>query len=134
MAPAACLWRRMQVNEQQADRQKKNILQKVMTFDTRATDLMRTDRVWWCFLFYFDGNINSDYTIIFKPPLPSPPLGLKRLYAGPLGFKTLVQGCILIVSGRIQFPWCSCFCKQVENRSSLCPRTLRVQSFLAPNC
>ena len=37
---AECMWRRLQVHEQQAERQKKNVVQKVMTFATRARDLM----------------------------------------------------------------------------------------------
>ena len=34
-----CAWRRLQVHEQQAERQRKNILQKVLTFHARAHEL-----------------------------------------------------------------------------------------------
>ena len=39
-----CRWRRLAVHEQQAERQKKNLLQKVLFFKTRAAELMVEDR------------------------------------------------------------------------------------------
>lgn len=38
-----CIWRRLQVNEQQSERQKKNVLQKVLTFSYRAVELCQKD-------------------------------------------------------------------------------------------
>ena len=42
-SPAECIWRRMQINDQQAERQKKNILQKALSFTGRARELMVQD-------------------------------------------------------------------------------------------
>ena len=41
--PAECVWRRLQTHEQQAERERKNIMQKVMTFKSRAEQLMQED-------------------------------------------------------------------------------------------
>ena len=38
-----CLWRRMQVSDQQSERQKKSVLQKALTFTSRARELMVQD-------------------------------------------------------------------------------------------
>jgi len=38
-----CLWRRLAVHEQQSEREKKNILQKVLIFKSRATEIMAKD-------------------------------------------------------------------------------------------
>jgi hypothetical protein len=42
-SPAECIWRRMQINDQQAERQKKNLLQKALSFTARAKELMVQD-------------------------------------------------------------------------------------------
>lgn len=39
-----CVWRRLQMNEQQAERQRKNVLQKVLTFASRAHQLQFQDQ------------------------------------------------------------------------------------------
>ena len=41
--PAQCMYRRLQLNDQQAERQKKNLLQRTMTFVHRARELMVQD-------------------------------------------------------------------------------------------
>lgn len=41
---AECSWRRLQVHEQQAQREKKSILQKALFFEGRAKDLQSQDR------------------------------------------------------------------------------------------
>ena len=38
-----CVWRRIQVNDQQGERQKKSILQKALTFNARAVQIMGED-------------------------------------------------------------------------------------------
>jgi len=44
IAPASeCVWRRLQVHEQQSERQRKNVLQKTMTFLFRANELAWKD-------------------------------------------------------------------------------------------
>jgi len=40
-----CIWRRLQVHEQQSERQRKNVLQKVLTFAARARQLECQDLV-----------------------------------------------------------------------------------------
>ena len=40
---SACVWRRLQVHEQQSERTRKNVLQKVMTFTARARELAVQD-------------------------------------------------------------------------------------------
>lgn len=39
------MFRRLQMSEQQAERQKKNVLQKALVFDSRANEIMREDPV-----------------------------------------------------------------------------------------
>ena len=39
----ACLWRRLQTADQQAEREKKNVVQKVLTFSARARQLQVED-------------------------------------------------------------------------------------------
>lgn len=41
--PEQCVWRRLQVHEQQSERQRKNVLQKVLIFDSRARELQCKD-------------------------------------------------------------------------------------------
>ena len=38
-----CVWRRIQVNHQQGERQKKSILQKALSFNARAVQIMGED-------------------------------------------------------------------------------------------
>lgn len=38
-----CLWRRMQTHEQESERQRKTLLQKVMLFKSRADELVVED-------------------------------------------------------------------------------------------
>lgn len=38
-----CLWRRLQTSDQQAEREKNNVIQKVLTFSARARQLMVED-------------------------------------------------------------------------------------------
>ena len=40
-----CMWRRFQVNDQQAERQKKNVLQRALAFASRADEILSKDRV-----------------------------------------------------------------------------------------
>lgn len=43
--PAHCMFRRLQLNEQQAERSRKNCLQKALVFDCHAKELMKEDNV-----------------------------------------------------------------------------------------
>ena len=47
-----CVWRRFQVNDQQAERQKKNALQRCLAFASRAEELQARD---WLQLHVFEG-------------------------------------------------------------------------------
>lgn len=38
-----CVWRRMQMNDQQSERQKKNVLQRALAFSSRADQLVSQD-------------------------------------------------------------------------------------------
>ena len=40
-----CMWRRFQVNDQQAERQKKNVLQRALAFSSRADEILSKDRL-----------------------------------------------------------------------------------------
>ena len=48
---SACMFRRLQMSEQQAERQRKNCLQKALIFDVRANEIMLEDlsRLLHCF-------------------------------------------------------------------------------------
>ena len=56
---AECVWRRLQVHEVQADREHKNILQKVLIFTSRAKEMAFEDWSVRFILFLLSSEIGS---------------------------------------------------------------------------
>lgn len=72
--PAECAWRRLQVHEQQAERERKNVLQKVLVFKSRANQLLveewRRRGLHQIFLFTFQENQPSSEQALILVPHP----------------------------------------------------------------
>ena len=119
-----CLWRRMQVSDQQSERQKKSVLQKALTFTSRARELMVQDP--WGYYIYLlasHGCGNSNWLVcILYSLLCNSPSGQDP---GKQLQRRLPAGC-----GWIQQLWASYFLCKGENWCQHCIAALWFQSLL----